>query len=223
MGWRIAKSLLKLREQINLAYPKRDKSSDGGIGDEKHATRKSDHNPWVRDGAMGIVTAFDFDENLAFGVNSLEPIITAIRLSRDKRVKYIIYEKRITVAGTELQQWKEYKGTSSHSHHAHISVFPEKKLYDDETPWVIEAARTASVLVPMRNLYLAKPPMRGTDVKLVQLRLAGLGFYSVKDEIDGIFGVKTHEAVWAFQLSVGLETDGIVGENTKSKLFEGEN
>ncbi|MGB4989147.1 MAG: hypothetical protein WBO10_07930, partial [Pyrinomonadaceae bacterium] len=66
MSWRIAESLKKLREQINAEWPGRDKASDGGIGDAAHASRSSDHNPWVKDSrGQGVVTAIDIDEDLA--------------------------------------------------------------------------------------------------------------------------------------------------------------
>ena len=45
MTWRVAKSLLKLKEQVNQAFPDRSKDSDGTIGDEHHSARASDHNP----------------------------------------------------------------------------------------------------------------------------------------------------------------------------------
>jgi hypothetical protein len=136
MAWRIAESLKTLREQINEAYPKRDKRSDGGIGDADHASRNSDHNPWVKDrDGVGVVTAIDIDEDLAADIHSIENIVTAIRKSRDPRVKYIIYEKRITVPGSDLQKWKPYKGKNPHDHHAHISVNSDPKLYDSRRKW----------------------------------------------------------------------------------------
>jgi len=136
MAWRIAESLKQLRAQINEQYPNRDKSSDGGIGDAAHASRNSDHNPWVKDKhGVGVVTAIDIDEDLASNIHSIEAIVSAIRASKDPRVKYIIYEKRITVAGSDLQRWKPYTGKNPHDHHAHISVNSDPKLYDSTKPW----------------------------------------------------------------------------------------
>lgn len=57
MVWRVAKSLLILRDQINQYAPHRNKDSDGTIGDEHHAHTNSDHNPQVIDGNIGVVTA----------------------------------------------------------------------------------------------------------------------------------------------------------------------
>lgn len=53
---------------------------------------------------------------------------------------------------------------------------------------------------------------RGEDVVYLQTRLAAMG-YSV-GKIDGIFEVKTLEAVKAVQIDKGLSVDGIVGPKT---------
>lgn len=57
---------------------------------------------------------------------------------------------------------------------------------------------------------------RGEDVVHLQTRLTAMGYGVGK--IDGIFGVKTLEAVKAFQIENGLAVDGIVGEKTWSKI-----
>ncbi len=55
---RLSKSVVQLREQADDAYPDRKRHSDGTIGDAKHSTRKSDHNP---DPDSGYVRAIDLD------------------------------------------------------------------------------------------------------------------------------------------------------------------
>jgi hypothetical protein len=49
---KLSKAAEQLRSEINTKYPKRDKRSDGWVGDTSHKRRKSDHNPdkngWVR-------------------------------------------------------------------------------------------------------------------------------------------------------------------------------
>lgn len=156
MSFRRAKSLDKLLEQINNAFPGRDKTSDGWIGDAAHASRNSDHNPWVHDGKMGVVTAIDIDEDLNAN-GTLEKVITAIRASRDKRVKYIIYEGRITVQGSDLQRWKKYTGKNLHKQHAHISVHSDRKLYDSTADWDIGIKKTAAAEKPAEILPVAEP------------------------------------------------------------------
>ena len=56
----------------------------------------------------------------------------------------------------------------------------------------------------------------GNIVARIQHRLKDLGYFS--DNIDGIFGSNTYNAVVSFQASNGLEPDGIVGDATLEKL-----
>jgi peptidoglycan hydrolase-like protein with peptidoglycan-binding domain len=56
----------------------------------------------------------------------------------------------------------------------------------------------------------------GSAVIKLQQRLRDLGFNS--GAVDGVFGQNTKAAVKAFQRSVGLQDDGIVGSNTRTKL-----
>ena len=57
---------------------------------------------------------------------------------------------------------------------------------------------------------------KGTEVKALQSALAAKG-YDV-GSIDGIFGAKTETALKAFQTSVGVLADGILGPWTSGKL-----
>ena len=60
--------------------------------------------------------------------------------------------------------------------------------------------------------------MEGEDVKIVQRRLYELGYYL--GEADGIFGLKTRSAVFAFQRAHKLEkVDGKVGPQTIGAMF----
>lgn len=67
--------------------------------------------------------------------------------------------------------------------------------------------------------FNAAEPLRGDDVRLVQNRLITLGFY--KGAADGIYGLKTVQAVRAFQSARGITAkDGAVGTYTWSALFQ---
>ncbi len=60
--------------------------------------------------------------------------------------------------------------------------------------------------------------MEGEDVRIVQRRLYELGYYL--DEIDGVYGLKTRSAVYAFQRAHKLpKVDGKVGPQTISAMF----
>src|SRR5215510_704075 len=136
--WRVAKSLLKLREQINTRFPNRNKREDGTIGDANHASRNSDHNPWVRDGNIGVVTAMDITHDPASGCTG-DFLAEAIRASRDDRVKYIIWNRRIansqSIDGAAAWAWRPYHGPNPHNKHIHISVKSDKPHYDADADW----------------------------------------------------------------------------------------
>ncbi|MGO8371114.1 hypothetical protein ACC808_22060 [Rhizobium ruizarguesonis] len=138
--WRAAKSLLVLRNQINRMAPRRRKESDGIIGDAAHQSRSSDHNPWVIDEGKGVVTAMDITHDPRNNC-SAERIAAAIRDSRDTRVKYIIWNRRIAyskkVGSGAPWIWLAYTGDNPHTEHIHISVKPEKLAYDSERAWHI--------------------------------------------------------------------------------------
>ena len=57
---------------------------------------------------------------------------------------------------------------------------------------------------------------RGNDVRELQRMLNALGYNC--GTIDGIYGSKTYNAVWAFQRDNGLTKDGIAGPNTLRAL-----
>jgi len=133
MIWRLAKSLLKLREQVNELYPHRDKASDGSIGDLAHSQRKSDHNP----NAHGVVTAIDIDKDLrANDPFAMSHLVLELQNSGDKRIKYIIWNGQITLPN-DITRWKKYTGINQHKHHCHISVSANPDLYDNDSAWSI--------------------------------------------------------------------------------------
>jgi hypothetical protein len=138
MRWRVAKSLEVLRTQINNLAPDRSKVSDGTIGDPDHRKRNSDHNPWVVDGGIGVVTALDITHDLSKGCDANE-IAQSIRESRDARVKYMIWNRQIAnsspVSGQPAWVWRPYAGANPHNQHIHISVRPDKMHYDAAAPW----------------------------------------------------------------------------------------
>jgi hypothetical protein len=117
---RLSKAAEQLRSEINLKYPKRDKRSDGWIGDTAHNARKSDHNP----DKQGWVRAIDIDSDLLKGSSKeswlLAEQIKTIALKGDKRVSYIIHQHRIA-SPRQNWVWRVYKGANPHVSHLHIS------------------------------------------------------------------------------------------------------
>ncbi|RJF87981.1 hypothetical protein D3874_13910 [Oleomonas cavernae] len=139
MAWRVAKSLLQLREQINESAPDRSKASDGTIGDAAHASHQSDHNPWIQDGGIGVVTAIDITNDPS-GKCDAERIVQALVQSRDLRIKYIIWNRRIISASVQPWVWRDYSGKNPHTQHFHLSVVRDKTLFDStNSKWSISS------------------------------------------------------------------------------------
>ena len=137
MAWRVGKSLIQLRNQINQAAPNRSKASDGTIGDLSHKGRNSDHNPWVMDGNLGVVTALDITHDPQHGCDA-EKFVQALVASKDPRIKYLIWNNRIISSKVNPWVWRPYSGRNPHTKHFHLSVLPEKSLYDSTEPWKVE-------------------------------------------------------------------------------------
>jgi hypothetical protein len=116
--------------------PSRSKASDGTIGDAAHRTRDSDHNPWVTDGGVGVVTAMDITHDPDDNCDAAA-IVQALIQSRDTRIKYIIWNRTITSSITQPWVTRPYGGKNPHTKHFHLSVRPEKSAYDSTTPWEI--------------------------------------------------------------------------------------
>lgn len=146
-NWRLAKSLETLRAQLNEQFPLRSKVSDGSVGDLGHSQRKSDHNPNSR----GVVTAIDVTNDPARDGLSGQKLADALYRSRDPRIKYLIFNRRITTLpfGTG---WKPYKGANAHAHHVHISVHSAAAFYDSDGKWNL-----GGLINPLNSLSAKTP------------------------------------------------------------------
>ena len=118
----LCKAGQQLREQFDDSFPDRDRRSDGWIGDPRHASRPSDHNP---DKQTGIVRALDVDRDVA-GMSKpdlMPDIADQIRLAAkagDKRIAYIIFNGKIASPRMGWR-WRVYRGFNPHIMHCHIS------------------------------------------------------------------------------------------------------
>ena len=148
MSWRLAKSLITLRQQIDQRHPKRSKKSDGAVGDLAHRKRKSDHNP----NSHGVVTAIDITHDPANGFNS-HTFADHLRKMKDRRIKYVISNHKIFSSTTVPWTWRKYTGSNPHVHHVHISVSAMPTMYDSTAMWSV-----APVVVPRAGIISAAQP-----------------------------------------------------------------
>lgn len=141
--WRVAESLLKMRQQVNALAPNRRTTSDGSIGDLSHQQTDSDHNPWILDGAKGIVSAIDITHDPDRGCDC-QALASSLQRAKDGRIKYVIWNRQImssyAINGTAAWVWRSYSGTNPHVKHIHISVNCDKATYDDVNSWSIQVS-----------------------------------------------------------------------------------
>lgn len=118
----LCKAGQQLREQFDDTFPDRDRRSDGWLGDNRHASRPSDHNP---DSTTGTVRAIDVDRDVSGTAKPdlMPDIADQIRLAAkagDKRIAYVIFDGRIASSRMGWR-WRVYRGSSPHRAHCHIS------------------------------------------------------------------------------------------------------
>jgi hypothetical protein len=220
MAWRLARALETLRDQVNQKWPTRSKKSDGSVGDRAHASRSSDHNPWVKDGAMGVVTAIDLTHDPKGGFDSYA-FADALLKRQDSRLKYIISNRRIGSgpAGPQAGVWRKYTGVNPHDHHCHISVMAEKGKYDGVREWDISNVPDPA---PADVAVYTSPPntLRKGDVGVqVQTMQGRLNAHGATLKVDGEFGSVTEAALEDFQRKCGLVSDGICGPQSWAALM----
>lgn len=212
---RIAGSLEQLRAQVNELAPKRNKSSDGWIGDAAHRSRPSDHNP----DSKGIVHALDLTHDPGDGVDC-QKLANILVQSRDPRIKFIIWNRKIC-SGTGQDQpawvWRPYIGTNPHSLHIHVSV-KGVSFEDDAATWKgLEALATPLTEAASPPTTPRQPTLRrgSTDPAVALLR----GLIMAQEQS---LGPILEAAVKAFQKERGLFVDGVVGAYTWAELLNPE-
>ena len=139
--WRAMASLLVLRDQVNVIAPKRSRASDGLVGDVAHQQTNSDHNPhYVPGVGSNIVTALDLTHDPSGGFDSYK-FAETLRRHRDRRIKYVISNRRIFssyASGSRAPwTWGSYSGPDPHTNHVHVSVL-DAPISDTRTPWNLE-------------------------------------------------------------------------------------
>jgi len=167
---KLCKAGQQLREQIDDDYPDRDRKSDGWIADARHVAKgNSDHIPDAR----GIVRALDIDANLNAHPEETYALVEKIRKSAkrgDKRIKYLIYDGRISSPILNWK-WRKYKGANPHRSHFHISF---TTLGDNDGKWFdLEGDQNERIEENGRNLgedlrrdRLINIPISGSSTRL---------------------------------------------------------
>jgi peptidoglycan hydrolase-like protein with peptidoglycan-binding domain len=198
----LAPSLVRLRASINAAFPKRDKRSDGWIGDRAHANRTSEHNPDSR----GCVHAIDVDiDDGNPGQRDLRKELLAATVGH--RAVWYVISNGVIYSRTYNWRPRRYEGPNGHFQHVHVSIRLATDAENDATLLLAKPKPAGGAVVGARTLRRGD---RGPDVAFVQ-RFLGI-------TADGIYGTGTEAAVRRYQQMRGIAVDGVVGRNTWANL-----
>jgi hypothetical protein len=131
-NWQLTKGLQSLRAQVNEAFPGRDTTSDGTVGDKAHQAETSGHNPddtagsrpeWDGDDdANAEVRAWDMDSDLRAAPATAQQVVDHIRHlpGVSSVLRYMIYNRKIYQASNGWYP-QVYSGASAHTEHIHFS------------------------------------------------------------------------------------------------------
>jgi hypothetical protein len=230
MAWRNARAVETLRAAVNQRWPKRDKKSDGTIGDAAHASRDSDHNPWKIVNGVGVVRAEDIDKD---GISAawLAEKLRQLGAAGDPRLAgggYVIFNRRIT--SPDFKRWNEYTGSNPHTEHIHVSFSLNPAGFDSTRGWWVDlfgpgkpVAATPAKPKPKPSSGARPAIQQGSNrpayIRQLQQRLRTMyPAYARNLAVDGVFGPATAAVVREFQRRSGLKADGVVGTATWDAL-----
>ncbi|BCJ62797.1 peptidoglycan-binding domain-containing protein [Micromonospora endophytica] len=190
VNWYLNQALTNFRKAVDSAYPKRDKRSDGTIGDAAHQGTTSDHNP----DPDGSVDAWDMDVEVnGVGQPYREDVERLKKVFEEhESSQYWIHDRQIA---NRSYGWTRriYTGSSPHAEHVHWNT---RESHERSTmPWIIPGATQG---VP---LMFCKLNDNNDAVEALQRQLTTLGFY--KGEIDKQYGPETAAALLACRRSMG--------------------
>jgi hypothetical protein len=214
--FRVAESLVVLRDQIDGVAPHRSRASDGTIGDPAHRSRASRHNP----NDHGVVCALDVTDDPAHGC-PIHVIADRIRANPHPELAYVISNGRIASRKTGFA-WHQYTGANPHVKHAHFAVgdgadSEPRPPYDGRQTWTVGGNGGH----PGGPGGVTPRPLRkgakGEDVRGLQKILIGAGHLAA-GTADGVFGPQTEAATKRLQAQLGLIADGIVGARTHAAI-----
>ncbi len=215
--WHTAPSLVKLRSEINARWPNRSRSSDGTIGDARHAQTTNSHNPvgtatGPSNGTRGAVHAMDIT---ASGID-VNAVLAAV--IGDSRVWYVIHAGKIWSRTYGWAQRTQYG--DPHNSHIHINL-----REDSQAAAVAAETSTRSWFAGKTSsspAYQATPSIALSKAQVVTLQKALIkrGF-AIPAGPTGYYGPQTTKAVAAYQRSqgwTGSDADGIAGRETLRRL-----
>jgi peptidoglycan hydrolase-like protein with peptidoglycan-binding domain len=219
---KLINGLMVLRSEFDVVNPRRDHSSDGWIGDDRHARTISDHNP----DSLGLVHAIDVDVDGVPMAKIVAWLVGRGKAGREARLQYVIFRR---VIWSRSWGWtpRRYTGINPHLRHAHFSA-RHADVAGDAAPWGVAEAFGPHAGAPpapptpahheavvghapgTRALVVGAPQLFGPDVAFVQRWIGP----ARAGQADGRYGPLTKMGVRWYQRQRSLTPDGEVGPVT---------
>jgi len=114
--------------QVDHLWPDRNRSVDGWIGDQAHASRESDHNPDGR----GVVHAVDIT------ASDVVPDVVLVACAVHPSTRYVIWNGFI-YRRAEHFHGQRYHGASRHTDHLHVSILNTREAEQSHRIWLAES------------------------------------------------------------------------------------
>lgn len=209
MAWNLAPALVQLRSEIDKKWPGRDKSTDGALGDQAHAARKSEHNPEASGTYKGRVNAIDVDTS-DIDFSAILP-----KLKADKRTWYVIHKGYIYSRTYNFAK-RRYTGSNPHNGHFHISIYPGRADGQSKASWGIAKVAGGSTTGDKKLPTLSVGESHDYLVPVLNR------FFGIRENVnDPKFSSGLANVVKQYQRTKGLERDGVVGPLTWGKILAG--
>ncbi|SCL33552.1 hypothetical protein GA0074694_6258 [Micromonospora inyonensis] len=165
-AWALVAWIIQLRRELEEIAPRRDKTSDGTIGDQAHQDSKSGHNPdesgrseRTDADSKNEVRAFDIDADLNVPGLTMQMLVAHLvgrcRAGLERRLIYIIYRGVIWAASSGWEA-RTYAGSNPHNEHAHLSGHPDGD--EDGRPFGLAALMEGTAMTPSNSSRSSRTP-----------------------------------------------------------------
>jgi hypothetical protein len=155
VAWYLNNALTTFRNEVNAAYPLRDKTSDGTIGDEAHQGGSSDHNP----DSDESVDAWDMDVEVNGKGAAYSADVEELKdcFEAHEAAQYWIHN-RIIANRDDGWARRSYSGSNPHDKHVHWN---SRSSHEDSTkPWGVDQPMTRDEFLGHMRAAMDDPSTR---------------------------------------------------------------
>lgn len=170
----------------------------GTIGDAAHQNENSDHNPE----ADGSVDAADFMIGSHFTEANAYAFTAALVQNRDRRIAYIIWQRKIISSTVQPWVWRDYKGSDPHTGHVHVSVNDNHE--NDKSTWDLSMGDKVPTYFTINDVQVPHLKEGDSDTDFSGYNVITRIQLLKRVKPDGVWGPLTTKAVGSKTMTVTL-------------------